>query len=101
MSSDAVSFSYKSKSFHKNDFALKLALKQRHKGTRKWPIRHGKNTTYEPGLSDFPVVVVIVLCLSSLVTVYYVADIFAIDLFHHLSEYLLNFAVFIYQAKIT
>ena len=24
--------------FHKNSFALKLALKQRHKGTRKWPI---------------------------------------------------------------
>ena len=24
--------------FHKNGFALKLALKQRHKGTRKWPI---------------------------------------------------------------
>ena len=25
--------------FHKNDFALRLALKQRHKGTRKWPIK--------------------------------------------------------------
>ena len=24
--------------FHKNGFALRLALKQRHKGTRKWPI---------------------------------------------------------------
>ena len=24
--------------FHKNGFALGLALKQRHKGTRKWPI---------------------------------------------------------------
>ena len=24
--------------FHKNGFALKLALKQRHKGTWKWPI---------------------------------------------------------------
>ena len=24
--------------FHKNAFALRLALKQRHKGTRKWPI---------------------------------------------------------------
>ena len=24
--------------FHKNGFALKLALKQGHKGTRKWPI---------------------------------------------------------------
>ena len=25
--------------FHKNDFALRLALKQSHKATRKWPIR--------------------------------------------------------------
>ena len=25
--------------FHKNGFALILALKQRHKGTRKWPIK--------------------------------------------------------------
>ena len=25
--------------FHKNSFALRLALKQRHKGTRKWPIK--------------------------------------------------------------
>ena len=25
--------------FHKNGFALRLALKQRHKRTRKWPIR--------------------------------------------------------------
>ena len=25
--------------FHKNGFALRLALKQRYKGTRKWPIR--------------------------------------------------------------
>ena len=24
--------------FHKNGFALRLDLKQRHKGTRKWPI---------------------------------------------------------------
>ena len=24
--------------FHKNGFAVRLALKQRHKGTRKWPI---------------------------------------------------------------
>ena len=29
--------------FHKNDFALRLALKQRHKGTRKWPIGLGAN----------------------------------------------------------
>ena len=34
----AVSFSCKSKSFHKNGFALSLALKQRNKGTRKWLI---------------------------------------------------------------
>ena len=27
-----------SHNFHKNGFALRLALKQRHKGTRKWPI---------------------------------------------------------------
>ena len=33
----AVSFSCISH-FHKNGFALRLALKQRHKGTRKWPI---------------------------------------------------------------
>ena len=26
--------------FHKNGFALKLALKQRHKGTRKWPVNY-------------------------------------------------------------
>ena len=25
--------------FHMKGFALRLALKQRHKGTRKWPIR--------------------------------------------------------------
>ena len=25
--------------FHKNGFALRLALKQRYKGTRKWPIK--------------------------------------------------------------
>ena len=25
--------------FHKNGFARRLALKQRHKGTRKWPIQ--------------------------------------------------------------
>ena len=24
--------------FHKNSFALRLAMKQRHRGTRKWPI---------------------------------------------------------------
>ena len=25
--------------FHKNGFTLRLALKQRHKGARKWPIK--------------------------------------------------------------
>ena len=34
----AVSFSCISSHFHKHGFALRLALKQRHKGTRKWPI---------------------------------------------------------------
>ena len=29
--------------FHLNGFALRLVLKQRHKGTRKWPIR-----SYQP-----------------------------------------------------
>ena len=28
---------------HNNGFALRLALKQRHKGTRKWPIKLGKD----------------------------------------------------------
>ena len=33
--------------FHKNGFAVRLALKQRHKGTRKWPIAmsHAKCVT--------------------------------------------------------
>ena len=31
-------FDAKQSQFHKNGFALRLALKQRHKGTRKWPI---------------------------------------------------------------
>ena len=30
--------------FHKNGFALRLALKQRHKGTRKWPILINRST---------------------------------------------------------
>ena len=35
----AVSFSCNNQShFHMKSFALRLALKQRHKGTRKWPI---------------------------------------------------------------
>ena len=29
--------------FHKNSFALRLALKQRHKGTRKWSIESGRD----------------------------------------------------------
>ena len=34
----AVSFHANQSHFHKNGFALRLALKHRHKGTRKWPI---------------------------------------------------------------
>ena len=30
--------------FRKYRFALRLALKQRHKGTRKWPIENRSNT---------------------------------------------------------
>ena len=33
-----MSSACKSKAFYKNGFALRLALKQRHKGTQKWPI---------------------------------------------------------------
>ena len=41
--------------FHKNGFALRLALKQRHKGTRKWPIRgclHDNGATFIPGRDE-------------------------------------------------
>ena len=38
--SSACSFILMQSHFHKNGFALRLALKQRHKGTRKWPIKH-------------------------------------------------------------
>ena len=31
--------------FHKNGFALRLALKQRHKGTREWPIEGAITST--------------------------------------------------------
>ena len=34
----AVSFHANQSHFHENGFALRLALKQRHKRTRKWPI---------------------------------------------------------------
>ena len=45
--------------FHKKGFALRLALKQRHKGTRKWPIEcllameslFESSTSFLPGLS--------------------------------------------------
>ena len=30
--------------FHKNGFALRFALKQRHKGTRKWPTGYKHRT---------------------------------------------------------
>ena len=39
--------------FHENGFALRLALKQRHKGTRKWPIEKlflGKSNYEEPSI---------------------------------------------------
>ena len=35
--------------FHKNGFALRLALKQRHKGTRKWPILFHTMAGADPG----------------------------------------------------
>ena len=35
--------------FHKNGFALRLALKQRHKGTRKWPIVFVSRQCYKFG----------------------------------------------------
>ena len=31
--------------FHENGFALRLALKQRHKGTRKWPTEAIEDTS--------------------------------------------------------
>ena len=37
--------------FHKNDFALRLAFKQRHKGTRKWPIVFLGKTLYSHRVS--------------------------------------------------
>ena len=47
--------------FHKNGFALRLCLKQRHKGTQKWPIiMHGFKSQGEPpdvmNLSDIATV---------------------------------------------
>ena len=33
--------------FHKNGFALRLALKQRHKRTRKWPIEAGARLNFK------------------------------------------------------
>ena len=37
--------------FHKNGFALRLALKQRHKGTRKWPFsfQHSNENRFNHG----------------------------------------------------
>ena len=34
--------------FHKSGFALRLALEQRHKGTRKWPIVTSIETPKNP-----------------------------------------------------
>ena len=41
--------------FHKNGFALRLAVKQRHKGTRKWPITllWFCDTQFKPTLFSF------------------------------------------------
>ena len=41
----AVSFHANQSHFHKNGFALSLALKQRDKGTRKWPFNITDNTS--------------------------------------------------------
>ena len=41
--------------FHKNGFALRLALKQRHKGTRKWLIQVTITTTYRSYKIDMSV----------------------------------------------
>ena len=35
--------------FHNNGFALRLALKQRHRGTRKWPIKIPQGTFTNTG----------------------------------------------------
>ena len=39
--------------FHKNGFALRLALKQRHKGTRKWPILEHHDDDEDEDVSAF------------------------------------------------
>ena len=38
--------------FHKNGFALRLALKQGHEGTRKWPIKSTYIRSYTSFTSD-------------------------------------------------
>ena len=35
--------------FHKNGFVLRLAVKQRHKGARKWPIADAKKMARSVG----------------------------------------------------
>ena len=57
--------------FHNNSFALRLALKQRHKGTRKWPIATtcrsvwlGLKTTSVISLLSWPLVLNIMLFLE-------------------------------------
>ena len=62
--------------FHKNDFALGLALKQRHKGTRKWPIlstaliiflcRARQNIEHFGGIMDHVQILVLVACFMLL-----------------------------------
>ena len=51
--SSACSFMHANQSnFHKNRFALRLALKQRNKGTRKWPIQIVYFKTVSPARDD-------------------------------------------------
>ena len=57
--------------FHKNGFALRLALKQRHKGTRKWPIGVTESATphfaaqakITSSSEEFQNVLILIVCL--------------------------------------
>ena len=49
-------------SFILMQIALRLALKQRHKGTRKWPISMKSNTSF-PGLSSYRLIWVVFFAL--------------------------------------
>ena len=54
MSSSCMQFHFHANQshFHKNGFALRLALKQRHKRTRKWPIKDWRGNCLTAGLSE-------------------------------------------------